>query len=314
VAALDPSVFWNHGVDELERYLAGVEQRGETALIVSTIGSLGPPPPLRVGATHDAGISLHQEDDRIAGRRMPGGVIPQVAPGITGADKDLALRLRNRSDGGPWWAIELTPVESFRSGSRPEVLHPRGVLHPILVNDLGETLVGYWTADGWPWRWYVVPAGTDSKQIVRWLAERAIPEIVPAALRRVRAPELVDDELLTPEELEVRNALQSLEATAARQRAELEQQLAAAHITADTVRFDLLYGTGAALVEAAATVFAVAGFEVEDLDETMGVGASADLLLDRQGGRWLMEVKSAGGKASEDLVGDLHRHIGAWDG
>jgi hypothetical protein len=311
VAALNPSVFWNDGVDELERYLAGIERRGETALIVSTIGSSDPPSPRRVGQTHDDGIGLYQEDDRISGRRMPESVVPQVAPGATGADKDLALRLRDRSDGGPWWAIGLSPVISYRT-REGEVVHPRGTIHPILVNDLGETLVGYWTAEGRPWRWYVVPVGSDWKQIIRWLTDRAIPELVPAALRRVRAPELVDDELLTPEELQARDELRSFEETTARQHAQLERDLDSARTNADAVRFDLLYGTGAPLVHAVSTVLRGAGFDVEDLDQTMGVGASGDLLAQYGGDRWLIEVKSATGRASEDLLEDLRRHIGTW--
>lgn len=311
VAALEPSVFWNHGVDELERYLAGAERRGELALVVSTIGSLEPLTPRRVGQTHDAGIGLYQEDDRISGRRLPEGVAPQLAPGVTGVDRDLALRLRDRHDGGPWWAIDLSSTISYRT-PEGEVLQPRGEIHPVLVNDLGETLVGYWTAEGRPWRWYVVPAGSDWWQIIRWLTDRAIPELVPGALRRVRAPELVDDELLTSEEFQAREELRSFEETTAHRQAQLEQDLVCACANADAARFDLLYGTGAPLVEAISAVLRDAGLDLEDLDQTMGVGRSADLLVQHGSRRWLIEVKSATGRASENLLEDLRRHILAW--
>ena len=312
VAALEPSVFWNHGVDEFERFITAVEGRQETALIVSTIGSEQPPGPRRVGATwatHDASVHLWQVEGSIAGRRMPQGVIPQLAPDVRGADRDLALRLRNRPAAAPWWTIELAAAVSQRGGFRLEEGSPGGIIQPILVNQLGEILVGAWMPETRPWRWYVIPAGTEWEQIVNWLVERAIPEFVPAALRRVRAPELVDDELLTARELAAQEAIRAFEGAAALARNRLEQESANAQVEANDVRFALLYGTSKPLADAVGMVFARAGFCVEDLDATMGAGVSADLLVSLLGGRWLVEVKSATGKPSEDLLDDLKRHI-----
>lgn len=39
--ALDPSVYYNRGASELERFLKGAAARNETALVVATIGDVG---------------------------------------------------------------------------------------------------------------------------------------------------------------------------------------------------------------------------------------------------------------------------------
>lgn len=215
----------------------------------------------------------------------------------------------------PWWAIKLSSVEWERGdGSETGVDEPGGVLEPILVNAIGETLAGVWIPEGDNWRWYVVPWATDWRQLVEWLVTRAVPEYVPGALRRGRAAELVDDELLTGRELSAKDALARFEERAALERSELENQVAAARSAATDVRFGLLYGTGASLVVAVRRVLEEAGFSVEDLDETLGAGASADLVVSREGHRWLVEVKSASGNAGEDLVEDLQRHLRVWPG
>jgi hypothetical protein len=39
-AAVEPSIFHNHGAAELDRYLAGARRRGELALVVAVIGDV----------------------------------------------------------------------------------------------------------------------------------------------------------------------------------------------------------------------------------------------------------------------------------
>jgi len=46
-AALEPNIFRTGGESELERFMSGAAGRGETALIVATIGDAGDDPPAR---------------------------------------------------------------------------------------------------------------------------------------------------------------------------------------------------------------------------------------------------------------------------
>jgi hypothetical protein len=312
VAALQPSIFHNHGADEFDRFLAGAATRGETALIVTAIGTTESEVVSRsILARFDDSISLPGGRGSIAGRRLPAGAQAELHPNARGADRDLVLRLRNRRSGGPWWAIELVTTE-WEGSFGVEVHEPGGVMHPLLVNELGETLAGVWIPEGHDWRWYIVPAGAEWTDIVGWLVERALPEYVPDALRRARAAELVDDPLLTARELQARDALDQFERDAAAQREELEHERDETHTASDGVRFGLLYVSGQSLVAAVSQVLQSADFTVLDLDTAVGVGASADLLASRNGGHWLVEVKAVGGNVAENLVSDLDRHLQTW--
>lgn len=73
-----------------------------------------------------------------------------------------------------------------------------------------------------------------------------------------------------------------------------------------------MYGTGAELVTAVASVLAAAGFATAHLDELLGDTKSADLLVTYENERRLVEVKSASGRAGESLVGELERHLKVW--
>lgn len=311
VAALQPKIYHNHGAEEFDRFLVSAAARGETALIVSAIGTLDNDKPRSVLARFDASISLPGGRGSFGGRRLPAGAQAELSPSIKGADRDLALRLRNRGSGAPWWAIELAAAR-WEGTSGIEVVEPGGVLHPLLVNQLGETLAGVWLPEGRDWRWYVIPAGSEWTDLVAWLVERAVPEYVPAALRRARAAELVDDPLLTGRELEARDAVDQFERDTAARRQELLQERDNAREAADSVRFGLLYGSGHLLVAAVGEVLKMAGFTVLDLDAALGAGTSADLLVSRSGRHWLVEVKAAGGNVSESIVGDVDRHLQTW--
>jgi len=118
--------------------------------------------------------------------------------------------------------------------------------------------------------------------------------------------------LLTNAELAARTALAQFEQQVEARRAQLTADLSAAQVIVNDVRPGLLYGTGRELVLAVKRVLEEGGFVVEDLDETLGVGVSGDLLVSSTGGCWLVEVKSASGGAGEDLVDDLQRHIRTW--
>ena len=139
--AIEPGFFSGHGDAERDRFLTGAARRGEVALLVSVIGDAadnqrGRSPLSRV----DADVHLGDLYTSIEGRRLPPGTQRQLAPDLGAADRDLALRLRNRPSTDPWWALELTGVTTIRGdGFGGESHHPaQGRLQPLLVNDLGE--------------------------------------------------------------------------------------------------------------------------------------------------------------------------------
>lgn len=202
-------MFYGHGSDELNRFLKGAAVRGETALLLSMIGQEEPEPRYPL-ASHDGSVLLPGPRGRIAGRRLPEGAIGQLVDGLDPADRDLALRLRNRPAGSTWWAIEPVSLEAIRGdGTGREIHSPRGEFKPILLNAIGEALAGVWLPEDEDWRWYVVPWGDNWAPLVDWLISHALPEYVPAALRRVHAAEPLDEELLTNAEITARAALSS---------------------------------------------------------------------------------------------------------
>ena len=88
-----------------------------------------------------------------------------------------------------------------------------------------------------------------------------------------------DHELQTEAEAKVRRALDDLEERYAEEKSRLEDELRGASAAAEPVRYGLLYGTGAELVEAAALVLADAGFTTVYLDDLLGSSSSSDLLV-----------------------------------
>ena len=112
-AALHPGIYHSEGARERDRYIAGAARRGETAVLVSTIGNAdgGRRNPLSV---YDASVSLSLESGTVCGRRLPQGATVGLAGDLNRADRDLALRLKNRPPGA-WWSLKL---EASPAGSR----------------------------------------------------------------------------------------------------------------------------------------------------------------------------------------------------
>ncbi|EGX54625.1 hypothetical protein SZN_37011, partial [Streptomyces zinciresistens K42] len=311
-AAINPSHFSGHGADEFDRFLSGAASRGEPALIIATMGtadddndrvrSVFGRPGGRVDFRHFTGA--------IVGKRLLAGAEVALAPDLDAADRDLGLRLRNRPADAPWWAMTLsaTALEGERGTTMRK---PEGELVPILVDSLGEPVVARWTSGDGQQIWYVMPDGVDWNQVVDWLVQRALPEHVPAALRRVRSRHH-DPALETPAETQARGALEELESRYLEERARLEGDLERARDEAEPVRSGLLYGTGPELEDAVAVVLRAAGFAVTDLDEELGGPLSADLLAALNGSTCLVEVKSASGAAGEKLASQLRRHLEKW--
>lgn len=316
--AIEPGIFHSQGADERRRFLAGAARRAETALLVSVIGDPDGDGIRSVLSSADA--SVHVGDNAytsVTGRRLPTGPQLELAQDLGKADRDLALRLRNRPSTAPWWALDLRGV-TLMSGAgygEPTVHEPKGHLEPILVNNLGEPVAATWVSDDENQRWYVLPAGINWDTVLDWLMQQALAELNPAALRRVRSPRFNDPDLQSQDELTARQDLAELKERYANEKARLERLLLTARKQAEPLRHGLLYEAGPPLVAAVRTVFAAAGLHVLDLDQELGATKSADLLvsLTAEGTpRHLVEIKGVSGAAPENLVRDLQRHLDTW--
>jgi hypothetical protein len=310
-AALEPGYFHSSGANERDRFLAGARSRGETALVVCTIGDAQTERPRRVLATADTSLLLpSQHHTTVSGVRLPAGTALRLAEGLSRADRDLALRLKDRLSAA--WSLTLSSPRGFLGGGEEYVTDgPDGRLEPILLDPLGDPVVAVWTRDGSDERWYIVPDGADWNALIDWLVRQALPAYVPDALRRVRAATFVDPDLLTSAEAQARSALDDLEERYAREKQAREQELSQAQEQARPVREGLLYETGQKVVDAVSRVLRDAGFAVTDLDQELGT-KSADLLASVGPETRLIEVKSASGHPKEEFVGDLERHLTTW--
>ncbi|MCZ0990312.1 hypothetical protein [Streptomyces diastatochromogenes] len=313
-AAVEPGFFSGQGHEEFERFLGGARQRGEVALVFAVVGHADGDRPRNPLSSVDASVRLGDQSTSAGGRRLPKGMRPEIAPGLEGADRDLALRLLTRPEGAPWWSLKLYGSQSYDGYRSGRVDHPAaGELHPILVDSLGEPVVAAWTPPEGDQRWYLIPDATRWESVLGWLVHRALPKYVPAALRRARSPFFIDPDLQTVGEQSARDALEDLEARYAAEKHRLEDELRQAKETAEPVRYGLLYGSGTDLVHAVARVLTAAGMHTVDLDEELGGTKSADLLVGADGmASRLVEVKGASGPAQEHLVGHLQRHLETW--
>jgi hypothetical protein len=311
-AALEPSIFTGHGANEYERFRQGAAQRNEMALVISVIGFVTAPESRSVLVDYDASVHLSGGGhSSISGRRLGIGATVRLEPGVRGADKDLALRLLNRPSTAPWWALEITGAE-MHAGDGVHTYPPEGRLDPILVTEIGEVVVGAWVSPDAAERRYIVPAGTSWQVLLSWLADQALPEYVPGALRRARTPIATATNLLTTHELDAQEELTRLEATYRERHAEISRRITQAHEAADPIRHSLLFGTGHELVDGVRKVLEAAEIDVMDLDAKLGATSNADLLCSFQGRRRLIEVKSTSGNANEGLYDALVSHLREW--
>ncbi|GGX82049.1 hypothetical protein [Streptomyces fructofermentans] len=310
-AAINPSRLYNRGADEFDRFLSGAASRGEPALIIATMGNEDDGGLRRnIFSRYDASVDFLNFTGSIAGKRLLAGAEVSLAPGLDAADRDLGLRLQNRPAGAPWWAMALQSI-GFEGPRGTTVHEPEGELVPILVDSVGEPVAARWMpSDGWQ-IWYVIPDAVDWNTMVDWIVQKALPEHVPAALRRVRSLHSIDADLETPAETKARAALDELERRYLDDKARLQTDLEQARQEAEPMRSGLLYGTGRELEVAVAVVLRAAGFTVTELDAELGT-QSADLLAVLDQETCLIEVKAASGAAPEKLVSYLQRHLDKW--
>jgi hypothetical protein len=308
--SFDPSIFSGHGADELQRFTEGLQARSDLGIVIWTAG-LNDNSDLTGFNVFGGGDSvLTPLEGSVSSQRLPAGVKPIVADDLAAADRELAMRLRNDPRISQWWALDLHGLHAELPGGTTRVSPPPAQLVRLLHDSTGAILAGVAEVDGQ--RWYFIPRGADPVGLLRWLMQHALPAWAPDALRAARRSTAVDEDLQTPTERSLRAELAELEATYARRREALDSELSRVTEEADSIRAGLLYGRGAELEEAVARALRAAGLHVQSLDVLLGGTKSADLLVEHQGKRWLVEIKSANGAATESLVADLLRHRETW--
>lgn len=312
VAALAPNIFHGQGADEFDRFRSGAAGRGETAVVVSPIGGEARPNSMSIFGGSDASINLGRIESSIAGRRLGIGAQVQMAEGLDDSDRHLALRLLSLKPAPRWHSLALQG-QTWEQPGGATVHHPaQGELRSIIETELGEPVVAVWISPDAVERRYIIPADVPWPQVLNWLVEQALPELVPGALRRARRELGSDPKLMTRREVQARSALSTLEEDYRARKTALTSELGEAEAAATPVRDGLLYGTGAKLVEAIRTVLESAAITVVDVDEMLGDTKNADLLCTHGGRSILVEVKSASGNAPERAYEDLLRHLREW--
>jgi hypothetical protein len=287
-AALEPSIYHQNGGDELKRFLAGAASRGETAVLIATMGNANDDRPRGLHSQGHTSVMLPSVNEYVLGTRTPARSAISLAPGVTGPDRDLGLRLQSRPSDAPWWSMSLQGTQTATAFGPGESNRPTGTLEPILLDAVGQPVAAVWVSESDDQRWYLVPDQADWDSILDWLTTQALPAFAPAILRQLRSPLLRDPELLTSGESEAQDALDALDNEYERRRAALQEQLDQARARADPIRDGLLYGTAKALERAVAGVLTDAGITLVDLDTALGDTSSADLLAELDARRRLI--------------------------
>lgn len=313
VVTLEPGVYHGKGVGEYERFVLGAKQRGEQAISVTTLsepsGSIVP----GYSNIFGGGSTVHLGgwNSYVSATPLGQNSRVQLADGIRGADRDLALRLIGENL--RWATLELQGSTEYPGNGGPaRVYAPEGHLDPVLVTPLGEPVVAAWVSPDAVERLYIVPGNVEWDVVTDWLLDQALPELNPTALRRHRMLKTVPPELQTTAERKADDALRLFDAEVAERRAALVEAQEAARVSADDMRDGLLYGRGHDLEAAVTRALSEAGIQVQQLDMVLGEPASADLLCTLGGRSVLAEIKSVGGNASESLYAALVKHVDAW--
>lgn len=298
--------------DQLNRLRSGARVRGETAIVLVELADARGSRATLGGTPQDV-VTL-PSGGSIGRRPLPIGVNAHVAEGLEAADKDLCLRIRNTHEAtAPWFALTIgrSPMTLLHDlgSEEPSSI---GTLHPLLVDDVGDTVAAVWLPEGKNERWYVFPIGSSWESLLGWLVDQAVPAYVPQAASRVRSFGTADVEFATTREREALDALRGFDERVASERAVFQAALKEAREAAAPTREALLYGRGDVLKRVVASVLASCGLQVEDLDATFGGGKSGDLLVSFEQRHWIVEVRSQSGSASEQNVSDVVKHMRTW--
>lgn len=310
IVAIDASNFHGQGADEWRRYEAGVERRGELALYISmaTKPERSNPHSTLFGTSSLDFPYLDSSDTFwILTEQIRLADPPELADDLTLTDRDLALRIRNA------WPRDANWLALRPAANRPGDFFGRWT--PLLLSPDGKALAGVWsdegTSPGVPHLHYVLPEIPSYRPILQWLADRAVPDLIPTAAARGRRYVAHQADLQTFQERALSVELDELVADYERVRSELSARLNHERAAATAVRDPLLFGTSAALELAVVRVLTDAGAEVTRLDDELGT-ESGDLLAEYDGRRLLIEVKSSSGNASERLLEAPRRHLQTW--
>lgn len=311
--AIDPSQYASKGRFEYDRFLEGAKLRGDAAIVIATVE------PEESGestsAFGDPGVSVPiiSDDCTVHGKRLGSKTDLLIADGLAGADKDLALRIRDTLRYLPLWALTLNGrYHSSVHWKQMIYESPTGYLKPLIVTGLDEAVAAVWISDDGDQRVYVLPAGLSPAVLLAWADTYAISEFAPKASRAARRVTAFRADLPSLSESIAEKQLADFDSQAQAQRDELQASLDAAQSVGDRLRNGLLFETGSALVDAVKEVFESAGLTVTDLDGAFGRTASADLLVETDGRRLLVEVKSSSGNAQESQFRDLLAHLDTW--
>ncbi|ALO97217.1 hypothetical protein SHL15_6179 [Streptomyces hygroscopicus subsp. limoneus] len=98
-----------------QRRSRGARQGGEVAPVFAVVGHAEGDRPRNVFSSVDASVHLGDQSTSAVGRRLPKGMRPEIAPGLEGADRDLAIRLLTRPEGAPWWSLKLYGSQSYEA-------------------------------------------------------------------------------------------------------------------------------------------------------------------------------------------------------
>ncbi|MEW1734373.1 hypothetical protein AB0346_00280 [Nocardia beijingensis] len=239
------------------------------ALVISMLGRAGDDDLIRSATTAaDDSLLLPGFQGSINARRLPVGACPQLADGLSAADRDLGNRLLGRPAGAQWWTLALasTALASGTGYGVQKVFPPPGALEPILVDPVGKPVVAAWVPAHQNQRWYIVPDAIKWSSVIDWLVQQAIPYYIPGAPRRFRTAGFVDPAWETPREQQAREAIADMEIRHLEERARLEAEREDARRAAEGVRDGLLWGSGGELVRAVEQVLSDARISTIDLD------------------------------------------------
>ena len=210
-AALAPSIYHGEGADEFDRFREGAASRGETALVISPIGT-GPRDPMRRSLFPDsASVDLGRVQSRIDGQRLGLGARVRIASDADDTDRQLALRLLSINPAPRWFSLELSGVTLSQPGGQTWEYPAQGELVSIIEPELGEPVVAAWLSPDGVERRYIMPEETPWPTLLSWLVEQALPEFVPGAMRRARRDLASDPSSITSRERDARVALAALE-------------------------------------------------------------------------------------------------------
>jgi len=234
---------------------------------------------------------------------LPAGVEVHLVENLDSTDRDLAIRLSQQTP-ARWAHIAAEPWTA-----PGEIV---GFFDPLLVDDLREPLCAVWETDDGSERWYFLPPGCDWGPVLDWLVIAAIPRYIPDAVYRTRPSEAITEAFMTSDELELASQLAEFERTTEERRTDLTKALSTAQQKASGVRNPLLFGKGHTLKKAVKSILEECDFEVEDLDDSLGEGMSADLVARLNNRYWLVEVTSSSGPPSETEWTKLGGHLKIW--